>query len=59
MERARLSKRKKVHVDPNNQFASIEDIHKAQIAAGRIEDIVDEESGSESTNSEASCIVVG
>jgi hypothetical protein len=43
----------------NVQFATIEQIHQAQIDAGRIEDPVAEESGSESVESEGSCIVVG
>ena len=46
-------------VDPNTVFASIEQIHRAQIEAGRIEGTVAEESGSESAESEGSCIVVG
>jgi hypothetical protein len=59
LEVARPSKRKKVVVDPNNLFASIEQIHQAQIDAGQIEGSVAEESGSESAESDASCIVVG
>jgi hypothetical protein len=45
--------------DPNKQFASIEQVHRAQIEAGRIEESVIEESRSESPESDASCIVVG
>ncbi|KAK4139519.1 uncharacterized protein C8A04DRAFT_15791, partial [Dichotomopilus funicola] len=56
---ARPSKRKRVQTDPNTLFASIEQVHRAQIEAGRIEDTMAEESGSESGGSEASCIVVG
>ena len=59
LEVARPSKRKKVVMDPNSVFASIEQIHQAQIDAGRIKDPVAEESGSESVESEGSCIVVG
>ena len=59
LEVARPSRRKKVVTDPNRVFASIEDIHQAQIDAGRIDDPIAEESGSESTESEVSCIVVG
>ena len=59
MEAARPSKRRKVVTDPNSQFASIEQIHQAQIEAGRIEDSSAEESEAESIESEASCIVVG
>ncbi|KAL2168932.1 hypothetical protein VTG60DRAFT_6702 [Thermothelomyces hinnuleus] len=55
---AQPSKRK-VATDPNEQFASIEQIHQAQVEAGRIEDPGAEESGSESVESNASCIVVG
>jgi 4-hydroxybenzoate polyprenyltransferase len=58
LEVARPSRRKKVVTDPNSVFASIEDIHRAQIDAGRIDDPVAEESGSESAESEVSCIVV-
>ena len=58
LEAARPSKRKKVVIDPNDMFASIEQIHQAQIDVGRIEDSTAEESGSESTESDASCIVV-
>lgn len=58
LEAARPSKRKKVVMDPNDVFASIEQIHQAQIAAGRIEGSVAEESGSECAESDASCIVV-
>jgi hypothetical protein len=59
LEVARPSKRKKVVTDPNTIFALIEQIHQAQIDVGRIEDPVAEESGSESVESEGSCIVVG
>lgn len=45
-------------LDPNTVFASIEQIHQAQIDVGRIEDSIAEESGSESAESEGSCIVV-
>lgn len=44
--------------DPNELFVNIEQIHKAQLEVGRIEDSSDEESGSESTESVASCIMV-
>ena len=59
LEVAGPSKRKKVVTDPNSVFASIEQIHQAQIDAGHIEDPVAEESGSESAESDGSCIVVG
>ena len=45
--------------DPNKQFASIEQVHRAKIEAGRIDDSIAEESGSERSESDASCIVVG
>jgi hypothetical protein len=45
--------------DPNVQFATIEQIHQAQIEVGRIVEPMVEESESESTESEGSCIVVG
>ena len=48
-----------MQIDLNTQFASIEDIHKAQMEDGHIENTINEESGSESTELEASCIVVG
>jgi 4-hydroxybenzoate polyprenyltransferase len=59
LEVARPSRRKKVVTDPNSVFATIEQIHQAQIDAGRIVEPVVEESESESTKSEASCIRVG
>jgi hypothetical protein len=59
LEVARPSRRKRVVTYPNIQFATIEQIYQAQIDAGRIEDPVAEESGSESVESEGSCIVVG
>jgi seryl-tRNA synthetase len=59
LEAVKKTKRKKVAVDPNTVFASIEQIHRAQVEVGRIEEDVEEESGSEIAVSEASCIVVG
>ena len=58
LEATAKTRRKKVVPDPNSVFANIEDIHRAQVEAGRIEDTSAEESGSESSESEASCIVV-
>lgn len=55
---AKPLKRKKVVLDPNEKFATIEQIYNAQVEAGRIEKPTDEESDSESTKSTASCIVV-
>ena len=59
LELARPSKRKKVVPDPNSLFVDIEQIHQAQIEAGRAEESPDEESDSERSEREASCIVVG
>ena len=59
LEAARPSRRKRVVPDPNKKFASIEQVHRAQIEVGRIEESGNEESGSESSESGASCIVVG
>ena len=59
LEAVKKTKRKKVVVDPNTVFASIEQIHRAQVEVCRIEEDVEEESGSEIAVSEASCIVVG
>ncbi|AEO53695.1 hypothetical protein MYCTH_41181, partial [Thermothelomyces thermophilus ATCC 42464] len=59
LEVARPSKRKRVVTDPNEQFAMMKQIHQAQVKAGRVEDPVAEESGSESVDSMASYIVVG
>jgi hypothetical protein len=58
LEAIRPSKRKKVVPDPNSKFVNIEQIHRAQIQAGRINATVSEENGSKSGESEASCIVV-
>jgi hypothetical protein len=58
LEVARPSRRKKVVTDPNVQFATIEQIHQAQIDAGRIVEPMVEKSESESTELEASCIQV-
>jgi hypothetical protein len=61
LEAIQPSKRKRVVPDPNSKFVDIEQIHQAQIQAGRIDAGVSEkieESGSESGEAEASCIVV-
>ncbi|KAL2152921.1 hypothetical protein VTH82DRAFT_4076 [Thermothelomyces myriococcoides] len=44
---AKPLKRKKVVLDPNEKFATIEQIYNAQVEAGRIEKPTDEESDSE------------
>ena len=59
LELARPSKKKKVVLDPNSLFVDIEQIHRAQIEAGRAEESPDEESDSERSERDASCIVVG
>ena len=58
LEAAQPSKRKRVVTDPNERFATIQQIHQAQIEAGRIKEPAAEESDSKSTDSVASCIVV-
>lgn len=58
LESLRLSKRKKVELDPNKKFASIEDIHKAQIMAGVIKIDTDKKSEVKLTSDEEDCIVV-
>ena len=61
VERLRPTKRRKVVPDPNTIFSTIEDIHKAQVEAGRIEVESEEEdttSKSEEEESEGEdCIV--
>ncbi|KZL77371.1 transposase [Colletotrichum tofieldiae] len=52
-------RRKRVQMDPNTTFADIEDIRRAQIAAGEAEDSTDEYSGSELSFEAESCIWVG
>ena len=52
-------RRRKVVPDPNMRFVNIEQVHRAQVAVGRAEDITDEESGSESPEAVEDCIVVG
>jgi hypothetical protein len=58
LEAVRPTKRRKVVPDPTPKLLSIEEIQRAQIQAGRSAAVVSEESGSESGESEASCIVV-
>ncbi|KAL2133138.1 hypothetical protein VTI74DRAFT_2833 [Chaetomium olivicolor] len=58
IEALKSSKRKRVRVDPNPQFTTIQQIHRAQMEASRIDASSIEESGSENAESEASCIVV-
>ena len=54
----RPRKRKKVDLSPNSKFANIEDIHRAQLAVGEVENGLDEESDSESLSEASSCIRV-
>lgn len=58
LELARPSKRKKVVVDANELFASIEQIHQAQIEAGRIDEPIAEKSVPESVDVTEPCIVI-
>ncbi|KAF3765656.1 hypothetical protein M406DRAFT_225201, partial [Cryphonectria parasitica EP155] len=59
IEALRPSKRRKVDMDPNSKFAGIEDIQRAQNAANRHEDSLNEESDVELSTDEEDCIVVG
>ena len=52
-------RRKRVVPDPNQRFVNIEQIRRAQIAAGRVENPVAEESRPESPEEAEDCIVVG
>ncbi|KZL65340.1 transposase [Colletotrichum tofieldiae] len=52
-------RRKRVQTDPNTTFANIEDIRRAQIAAGEAESSTSESSGSELSSEAESCIWVG
>ena len=58
LELSRPSKKKKVVPNPNSVFVDIEQIHMAQVEAGRIEASSAEESDSIRSESESSCIVV-
>ena len=53
-----VGRRKRVAPDPNQRFVNIEQIHRAQIAAGRIENPVAEERRSESPGEAGDCIVI-
>ncbi|KAK3904424.1 hypothetical protein C8A05DRAFT_13697, partial [Staphylotrichum tortipilum] len=44
LEGTNVGRRRRVVPDPNQRFVNIEQIHRAQVAAGRIEDPVAEES---------------
>ncbi len=59
LEGSTTVRRKKVVPDPNRKFVNIEQIHRAQVAVGRAEDPIDEESGSDSPEEAEDCIVVG
>jgi hypothetical protein len=59
LEATTKTKKKKVFPDPNKVFATIEQVHKAQMEVGRVTEPMVEESGSWSPRSDASCIVVG
>lgn len=58
IETIKPRKRKKVDLSPNSKFANIEDIHRAQLAVGEIENGLDEESDSKSPSEAGSCIRV-
>ena len=59
LEGSTTVKRKRVAPDPNQKFVNIEQIHRAQVAVGRVENQVVEESSSESSDEADDCIVVG
>jgi len=60
VERLKLTKRKKVVLDPNIRFATIADIRKAQRDAGReIKEDSEALEGSKSDSKPEDCIVVG
>ena len=58
LEASTTVKRKRVVPDPNQLFVNIEQVHKAQVAVGRIEDLPAEESRSESPEVVRECIVI-
>ena len=58
MEAIRPTKRRMVEISPNSKFASIEDIHKAQLLLGRAENGPDESDGSENGTVTSDCIEV-
>jgi len=59
LEGTTTGRRKRVVPDPNQRFVNIEQIRRAQIAAGRIENPVAEESRSENPDEARDYIVVG
>jgi len=59
LEGTTTGRRKRVVPDPNQRFVNIEQIRRAQIAAGRVENPVAEESRPESPDEAGDCIVVG
>ena len=60
MERLKLTKRKKVVLDPNIRFTTITDIRKAQRDAGReIKEDSEASEGSKSDSEPEDCIVMG
>jgi hypothetical protein len=59
LEGTTTSRRKRVVPDPNERFVNIEQIRRAQVAAGRVEGAVAEESRPESPEEAEDCIVVG
>jgi hypothetical protein len=59
IEASRKFKKKTIQIDPNEAFANIEAIWKAQIEAGVISDDSDDSEESETPTETASVIVVG
>lgn len=58
VEATKKTKRKKVQLDPNEVFADIEAIRRAQIEVGRVSEESEESEESETPTEEGSCIVV-
>jgi hypothetical protein len=59
IEASRKVRRKKVQIDPNESFANIEAIRKAQIEAGEVSTDSDGSEDSETPSETRSVIVVG
>jgi len=58
LEGTNIGRRRRVVPDPNQRFVNIEQIHRAQVAAGRVEDPVAEESRPESPEEADACTVL-
>jgi len=59
LEGTNISRRRRVVPDPNQRFVNIEQIYRAQVAAGWVKDLVAEESRPESPEEADDYIVVG